>query len=371
MRTRIGLLTCALALLACSGASEPTEETVGSAEQSLSYNAIRASLNAPPKPFWTNTDEAILSPVWVGDNDRGSVYAPLWRGANANIEDLIIAPPGGDCRNVKGTVRVDWDKAANTVRITLKGRNIPRAPVVERTEGVDYFHNPFHLRQKDLLVTGYRLWTIFGTINTALTSFYYDADTNLLLGSEYDFPGGPPPNSITVGFPIFPLVSSIVVNPDAQGRLYHQYTIPYDHVTQEGGQTGAAIVTNLPHDLCQSNPADPTAGQLRPYVYGWLPPNTGPSFADILRAGVIFDMSIEDAATPYPNNDPPYVFSGASLISNFAGMQGGTPNGYHLHLNRVVRNVAPVIHPIPGGNGLGCQPFLATPHVTGPNFCAQ
>jgi hypothetical protein len=366
----MSLVTCALALLGCSGGPDPTEEAVGVAGQSISYNAIKASLCSPPKPFWTGIDDALLSPVWVGDNDHGSVYTPLWRGSNANIEDLIYAPPNGDCRKIKGTVRVDWDKAENTVRITLKGRGVPRAPVVQRTEGVDFWYNPFHLRQRDLLDTGYRLWTLFGTINSALTSFYYDADTKLLLGSEYDFPGGPPPGSITMGYPIFPLVSSKSFNPDAQGKLFYQYTIPYDHVTQEGGQTGSAFVTNVPHDLCQSNPADPTAGQLRPYVHGWLPLSAGPSFADILRAGLIFDVSIEDVSIPYPNNDPPYVFSGASLMSNFAGMQGGIPNGYHLHLDTVIRNVAPVIYPIAGGNGLGCQPFLATPHVTGPNFCA-
>lgn len=370
MRTSISAFSCTLALLGCSSASEPTDEVVGSAEQAVSYNAIKASLTTPPKPFWTAVDEAILAPVWAGDNDHGSIYIPLWRGANAGIEDLVYAPPDGDCRGIKGTLRVDWDKAANTVHFTLKGKNIPPAPVVYRTEGVDFWYNPFHQRPKDLIDTGYRIWAIFGTINTEATPFYYDANTKLLLGSSYDFPGGPPPNSITVGLPVLPLVSSSIVNPDQNGKLLHQYTIPYDHLTQEGGHVGAAIATYLPLDLCQSNQYDVTAGQLRGYVHAWLPAGTGPSWDQVLRSGLIFDMTIEDKTIPYPNNDPPYVFSGVSLISNMPAVHGGTPNGYHFHLDTAFRNVAPFIGPIVGGNGLGCQPFLATPHVSGPNYCA-
>jgi hypothetical protein len=371
MRTCIGLCSCALVLLACSGPTDPPSEALGSTKQAASYSAIEASLNSPPKPFWTSTDDAILSPVWAGNDDHGSVYTPLWRGANAGIEDFVYAPPNGDCRNIKGTLRVDWDKSANTVHFTLKGRGIPVAPVVYRTEGVNFWFNPFHPRVKDLVQTGYRVWSIFGTINTGLTSFYYDATTKLLLGSEYNFPSGPPPNSITVGLPVLPLVSSSIVYPDTQGNLFHQYTIPYDHLTQEGGHVGAAIATYLPHDLCQSNPFDVTAGQLRGYVYGWLPAGTGPSWDQVLHAGLIFDTTIEDTTTLYPNNDPPYVFSGVSLISNMPAVQGGTPSGYHFHLDTAFRNVSPFIGPIEGGNGLGCQPFVATPHVTGPNYCAQ
>jgi hypothetical protein len=58
-------------------------------------------------------------------------------------------------------------------------------------------------------------------------------------------------------------------------------------------------------------------------------------------------------------------------MSNMPAVHGGTPNGYHFHLDTAFRNVAPNVHPIEGGNGLGCQPFLATPHVTGPNYCAS
>jgi len=370
MRTSICLLTCIFTLMGCSGDPDSADEPVGAAAQEVSHKAIKASLRAPPKPFWTHIDDAILSPVWDGDNDQGALYAPLWRGANAGIEDLVYAPPDGDCRGIKGSIRVDWDKDANTVHFLLKGRGIPVAPVVERTEGVNFWFNPFHLRVKDLLVTGYRIWSLFGTINAQLTTFYYDVNTNLLLGSELDFPGGPPPNSISIGLPTLPLISSSIINPDAAGNLVHEWTIPYDHLTQEGGHVGAAVASYVPHDLCQSNPFDPTAGQLRGYVSPWLPAGTGPSWGDVLRSGLIFDMTIEDIATPYPNNDPPYVFSGVSLISNMPAVQGGIPSGYHFHLPAAFRNVAPAIHPIEGGNGLGCQSFVSTPHVTGPNYCA-
>jgi len=375
MRSSNVLLACVLTIVGCNTEvdAESTEGAVGVASQAVSYNAITASLNAPPKPFWTPIDDAILSPVWSGNDDHGSVYTPLWRGANAGIEDWIAVPDDHDCRGIKGTVRVDWDKAANTVHFTLKGKNLPVAPNVYRTEGVNFWYNPFHIRPKDVLDSGYRFWSIFGTINGALTHFYYDADTLLLIGSEHDFPGGAPPNSITLDLPTLPLVSSSIVFANPDGSLYHEWTISYDHLTQEGGKVGAAVATYLPHDLCQSNGVDVTAGQLRGYAYGWLPAGTGPSWADVLHSGVIFDTTLENGAdaVAYPDNDPPFVFSGISLISNMPAVQGGTPNGYHFHLDTVFRNVAPTSFAIEGGNGLGCQPFLATPHVSGPNYCAN
>ncbi len=360
-----------LLLLGCEQASESQrEETTAAAEQALSYNAIRASMNGPPKPFWTAADEAILGPIWKGNDDHGSLYTALWRGSNAALEDYVYAPPNGDCRGMKGSVRVDWDKNQNAVHFMIKMRGMPQNPTIDRTPGVDFWPNPFHTAPEDFTVTGYRLWSVFSTINTANTKFYYDAQTLLLLGSEHDFPGGAPAGSIEVGFPVFPLISSGMMQPDANGLIIHQYTIPYDHVTQEGGTTGHAIVAFIPHDLCQGNAADPIAGQLRPYVSPWFPTGTGPSWPDVLHSGLFFDGTIEDITTPYPNNDPPYVYSGVAFMSNVPALQGGVPNGYHFQIGSAIRNVQPVILPIDGGNGLGCQPFVSFPRVSGPNLCS-
>ncbi|UQA56123.1 hypothetical protein [Polyangium aurulentum] len=324
----------------------------------------------PPKLFWSVFDDAVLAPVWLGDDDRGTLYTPLWRGCNGAIEDLVYAPPDGDCRKIKGTARVDWDKAANTVHFTIKFRGVPPSPTIHRTEGVDFWYNPFHTRPKDLLSTGYRIWSISPTEAAPNATFYYDASTFLLLGSQYDFPQGPPPDSIAVPLRVYTLASSDLMFPDAQGNLVYQYAIPYDHITQEGGATGHIKVGILPHDLCQSNPSDPTAGQLRIYISPWQPPSAGPSWAEMLRGGLQLDATIEDATVPYPNNDPPYGWSGVTLLSNTPAVQGGVPNGQTFQLVASIRNVAPAILPIDGGNGLGCKPFLYQPRVTGPNYCA-
>ncbi|HRI65645.1 MAG TPA: hypothetical protein PK156_15465 [Polyangium sp.] len=371
MRRSSWLVLSLCSAIGCQQANESQEQvTTRSTSEALSYDAIRASLNGPPHPFWTATDDAILGPIWKGDDDHGSLYTPLWRGANAALEDYVYAPPDGDCRNVKGTVRVDWDREQDTVHFMIKMRGMPNNPTIDRTPNVNYWPNPFHNPPEDFLVTGYRLWSVFSTINTANTTFYYDAQTLHLLGSEHDFPGGAPANSFPVGFPVFPLISSGIMQPDANGNIIHEYTISYAHVTQEGGTTGHAIVSFIPLDLCQGNPADPTAGQLRPYVSPWFAPGTGPSWPQVLHSGLFFDGTIEDISIPYPNNDPPYVYSGVAFMSNVPALQGGVPNGHHFQIGAAIRNVQPVTQPIDGGNGLGCQPFVSFPRVSGPNLCA-
>lgn len=90
----------------------------------------------------------------------------------------------------------------------------------------------------------------------------------------------------------------------------------------------------------------------------------------MLRGGLQLDVTIEDTTVPYPNNDPPYGWSGVTLMSNTPAMQGGVPDGQSFQLVASIRNVAPAILPIDGGNGLGCKPFLYQPRVSGPNSCA-
>ncbi len=360
------LLLCAIPLFGCQSENS---EAIGSTKEPLSINLIQAALKAPPNPNWTAADEQIIGPVWKGDTDKGALYIPLYRGATAAIEDYVYAPPDHTCGTYRGTVRIDWDKDKNTVHYLIKYRNVPKSPVIHRTEGVDWWPNPFHDAPKDLETTGFRLWSVFATINTALTHFYYDGTTLKLLGSEHDFPGGPPAGSITVDFPVFPLVSSSLMFPDEDGNLVHEYTTAYDHVTVEGGAYGHALVTDIPLDLCLGNPVEPPKGQLRPYVSPWFPPNEAPSWAEVLRSGLFLDGTIDDATVPFPDNNVPYVYSGITLMSNVPGVQGGVPNGWAFSNDSAFLNVSPIIRPVPGGNGPGCMPYVSEPHVDAPRYC--
>jgi hypothetical protein len=368
----IPLLAGGLLFVACQ-VGEGGEAPIGSTNEALSsevHDAIHEALRKPPVLEWTHEDDELIAPVWVGNDDKGQLYLPQWRGASVGIEEYVYAPPSGDCRNLKGTVRVDWDSAANTVRIVAKYRGLPRRPSVRRTEGVDFTPNPFHEFPKDFDNGVYRLWVIQGAAPVPAT-FYYDPATLNLLGSQLNFPSGPPNGGavIPVTIPLFTLSGSASFEPDERGFAVHDYTIPYDHLQVESGDFSVARISYVPFNLCFGQPAAPARGQARPYVSPWLAPGIGPSFRALLHSGLAFDIQLENPTDATLNGNLPYVFGGVAFIGA-PSFQGGVPNGYRFSLSEQIQNVSPIIRPVPGGNGLGCAPYVNEPHITAPNHCA-
>src|SRR5262249_54630096 len=153
-----------------------------------------------------------------------------------------------------------------------------------RTEGVDWWDNPFHPAPKDFEKSAYKFWIIFNSFQTP--TFYYDVQTLALKGSELDFPGGPPPGTFPIQIPDYMLASSSLMRPDKNGFIHHSWTIPYDHVNVEGGYYSVARVTFVPFDLCLSIPGQPGLGQARPYAR-WQPIGSqGPSWKQALQSGL-------------------------------------------------------------------------------------
>ncbi|HEY8210471.1 MAG TPA: hypothetical protein VIG99_23475, partial [Myxococcaceae bacterium] len=320
---------------------------------------------------WTSADEKLVAPVWLGDEERGALISPMYRGASDGIEDYIYAPPDGDCENARGVFRIDWDSRKNTVHYALKYKKIPPHPSVHRTEGVDFFFDPAHLAPKDFDNGGYRFWTILSA-QTLLNDFYYDPATGNFIGSQYDFPSGPPAGAITVPIPVFALLTNKLMFPKEDGSLFHEYTVPYDHPTVEDGPWSFGIATYIPLNLCEGNPVQPTLGQLRPWAGPWLTTaQLTMSWKEILKRGPVFDTTV-DENQPFPETFgyEPYIYSAIAFIGNQPAFQGGVPNGWRNHLASVILQVAPSIRPLEGGNGPGCQPFLLDPHIHGPNLCA-
>lgn len=370
----IPLFAGSLMLVACQMGGSGTDEAPGSAGQALRsevHDKAHDSLKRPPVLHWTDADDEIIAPIWTGNDDKGQLYLPQWRGASVGIEEYVFAPADGDCRKLKGTIRVDWDAAANSVQIVMKYRGLPRRPSVRRTEGVDFTPNPFHPFPKDFDNGVYRLWVIQGAAPIPGT-FYYDPGTLELLGSQFDFPSGPPNGGavIPVTIPLFTLSGSASFEPDAQGFAVHAYTIPYTDLRVESGDFSVARISFVPFNLCLGQPAAPVRGQARPYVTPWQPVGLGPSFKTLLHSGLAFDIQLEnpDDATA-PGGNLPYVFGGVAFIGS-PSFQGGVPNGQAFSLSSQIQNVSPIFHPVPGGNGLGCFPYVNEPHITAPNHCA-
>jgi hypothetical protein len=361
----------ALICVGCRGSSEGAEEgTTGTVAQQVSVSdPVKAAKDKPVKQ-WTRADDEIISAIWLGDDDKGTLYAPLWRGAFPGVEDYVYAPSDHDCTKAKSTLRIDWNRATNKVDILIKGRAFPRRPDVRRTEGVDWFPDPFHNAPKDIHEGGYRMWMLMGS-PTRQAGFFYDPTTLQLKGSDFDFPNGPPPGLIRNAFPVISMSGSTLFDPDSQGFVVHEWKTAYDHVTVESGTYGRAWGTFVPVDLCQAAPLQPGISQLRPYASPWQPLNTAPRWDEMLHAGLGFDIQIDERTDPndqYGGNLP-YVFSGISYLGNMTALQGGVPNGHANSILAAFQNVAPAIFPVPGGNGRDCRPYLHEPHVTAPRFC--
>jgi hypothetical protein len=363
-----------MALVASGCQRHDASGDTGSATEYLSPTggvAIQSNgnvLRPPPAARWTEVDDALVGPVWTGDYAEGSVYAPLWRGASSGIEDFVFAPPGGDCSGLKGTVRIDWSQAQNRVHYLLKLRGLPLHPSVHRVEGVTWFPDPFHQAPKDIEDGEYRFWTIF--TNTRIAALYYDAQTLDLLGSQFEFPSGPPPGSIPITLPVAGLFATVRMRPDNDGFIIHEYDIRYDRVTVEGGTFSVAYDAFPPLNLCQGFPPLPTLGQQRPWVSHWQPADAAPTWADVLRSGLAFDTTIDEQQV-YPGFGDyfPYIHSGVTFIGNAVVVQGGVANGWRLSIPSLIQQVAPVIRPIEGGNGVGCTSYVNDPHVDAPFFC--
>lgn len=374
MHKRSAVLGGAAVLLVLMGCQGSHSEATGEASQPVSSGSgdpdpTNAARHAPIAT-WTAADDNIISTIWLGDDAKGTLYTALFRGAFPGIEDYVYAPGDGDCTKSKATLRIDWDRAQNTVHFLVKGKGFPVRPNIRRTAGVEWFPDQFHNDPKDFDAGAYRLWLILGS-TTRKANFWYDPNTLLLQGSDFDFPNGPPAGDIPVAFPVISITSSKEFDPDANGFAVHEWDAAYDHVTVESGTFARSWATFAPLDLCEAAPLQPGISQLRPYVSPWQPASIAPTWQDMLHAGIGFDVQIDERTDPndaYGGNLP-YVFSGISYAGNMTAQQGGVPNGWANSILTSFQNVSPVNFPVPGGNGTSCHPYLHEPHVTAPRYC--
>ena len=356
------------------------------------FDVLNDYLAGPGAANWTVADCKLQSPLWTGDDDKGQLFAPLWRGTGGGIDDYVTAPPNGNCSGLKGTVRIDWNRAQNTVHYRIKLHNVPVSPTITRIDGGDteindpqnprhfipypqanWWFNPFHPAPKDFPVnpsdgTAYRLWTIFTTFNTQTAPFYYDAQTLLLKGSIHEFPSGQPAGTIPVNIGNAAIYPSLLMYPNSQGFATREYTVPYHQVTSEGGYWSYSATTFVPLNLCRALPYQPVLGQLRPYSPPLLPASAGQSFDYILRQGLSFDVTIEegrpDVAPGGDDTNSEYVYSGIDFLEGNPGIGGDVPWGWHASLPNSIQNVQPAIEP-----GSRCESFVANPHPTAPLYC--
>ncbi len=287
----------------------------------------------------------------VGTPELGIMTLPLYRGGAVPDEFVVLATPGNCQRSVQ--VTYTWNEQQNWVKVHLKGKKVlERFPSVERTEGVDYFPNPFWPEPEDFEDGRYQFWTIAAT---DIATFYYSGLTLELLGSEYDFEE-PPPNSIPVQLPVFAALPTDFFQPKPNGDLDVTFTYAYDNLVRPDlPQFAHTFGTFIPHSLCTADPFRYDRTSTRPYAVT-VPASKAKSFRDFLENGLVFDMTVEP---PQYHQFPPLttmagVYQGATAVA------GGVPQGWTLDLEAVFGSLAPPIRPFPSApfQGEACVDYF-------------
>ncbi len=246
--------------------------------------------------------------------------------------------------------------------VKLKGQHIlPPNPSVHRTEGVNFFPNPFSPEPASFDNGRYQFWIISPA---QMITFYYNPVTLDLLGSQFDF--ATPPPAIPLPVPGIKIIPSPFWEPDSQGNVNFTWTFDYNNVVRGDRPDLAQIYTTFPPtNLCFANPFRYDQTNTRPYVAAPRPASEALSFSEYLRNGLIFDSTIEP---PTYYTDPPLLtntgtYSGATVIG------GGVPRNWTIDFNAVFMNNAPPIRPFAGAGT--CSNFYSGQHFANINFCAQ
>jgi hypothetical protein len=305
--------------------------------------------------------DSLFTPRSSGDHNKGTLQLPLRRGAAVAWETYFPILPS----NCEGEMQLtlSWDEDENWVKVKLKGQHLfTPHPSIHRTEGVNFFPNPFFPERKDYDNGRYQFWLISPA---GMITVYYSAITLDFIGTQYEFPT-PPPDSIPVPVPGIKLVGSPFYAPDDEGNVDFEWTFAYDHAVRGDRPEYAHFLnTYPPTNLCLANPFRYDQSTTFPYVSFPLPAAEALSFSEYLRNGLIFETTIE----------PPEYFTEPPLVSNIAtysGMTlsgGGVPKGWALDLDAAFMNNAPPITPfeLAGTCAEGFKPR----HNPNINFCGQ
>lgn len=239
--------------------------------------------------------------------DRGHLEIPLNPGGGAPNE-VLIAEPVMCQPDSRAKVTIDYDKAANTVKVKADfHKALPYRFSYTRPVDVSTPYNQFPVSVQD---GKWQLW-IVGRLFSFDTVFYYDAATLQLIGNEADFPAGPPPNSIPVPVPTLQMLCSPMFEGNAQGNAQLEFTYRYDQLLDMLG-TGGTYFAFVPYNLCKPDEYGPY------YVNGGLAPSRAMSWDDVLQG--IWDgygMAISSSLEPDPK--PAYLASRDNTMIGWGG----------------------------------------------------
>jgi hypothetical protein len=298
---------------------------------------------------------ASSSPSGVGDLERGSFKVMLYRGAVTPFEATVMATPN-DCAG-RLVLNVWWNRHHNDVSVQLTGAagSLEPFPDVYRTSNVDYCWNGFFPEPREFRDGRYQLW-IVGAAGP-MTLFYYDAESQALLGSEWDFQA-PPPGSRSESFPTLVMFSTPMFQPRKNGSISVRWRFDYDRAVRgDRPEFAHHVVAFVPPSLAAVNPYRIDQTTLRPYISDPLPAAEAMAWSDYLSGGLLFNVAVEP---PEYYQEPPL----ATLIATYSGatvIGGGVPRNATLDWDAILSGAAPPIRPWEGA--ARCEDHYAGMHL--------
>ena len=263
----------------------------------VSYQSALGSTAASSDQSLDAVRRELVAPIWSGDDDRGSLIAPLYRGAAVAIEDFVFVPPDHDCTDTRATLRHRLGQPQEPGPLPDQVQEGAGPPVGAPDGGRRLLHQPRPQSPASFDDGGFRFWTIL-TAPTGLTKkFYYDGTTLQFVGQRVRLPERSAGDRVPDRHPRLHAVRQ-----QALLRQRRRDDVPRVHrpvrPRDGGGRNFSLAYTSfIPLDLCESNPVQVTLGQLRPWASPWQPPSLAPTWRDVLRGGAAFDTTVDENQT--------------------------------------------------------------------------
>ncbi len=252
-----------------------------------------------------------------GTPDEGEFSVNLTAGAGPNevfIRDVRM------CES-KAELQVNYSKSENSVHFRAEFDGLPYRPSFTRSVDIS---NQWNIHPVSVEDGKWQIWTI-GKVFGILATLYYDGPTGNFVGSEFDFPDGPPPFAFPVVYPMSHLICSPIFEGDPDGHAVVEWEYAYDAMLDDIGTAGT-IAGFIPENICQPDHL------IAYYTNGGLAPEDALSWDDVLdqvhHSGIMFATSLE------PDPKPEYLRARDNLmIGHLGAYPQQIPDGYTMELN--------------------------------------
>jgi hypothetical protein len=277
------------------------------------------ALATTPAPLTPRTPTGISTVeqryVYAPPNE-GSFEVPLRLGAAAPTEVAIEEPI--QCRSdAWARARITYSKSRNEVVLEATYDGLPYRMSYTRAVDISTPYNQFPV---SVTQGKWQIWFVGRMLNFD-TTYYYDASTLQLIGSEHDLPGGPPANSIAVPIATMHMTSTPLFEGTPEGKASVRFVFRYDQMLDDRS-SGGVYFSYVPYNLCK-----PDEYGLY-YTDGGLAVSKAMNFDQVLQSiwsgyGMALATSLE------PDPKPSYLDSRDNPMITWAGTYPMvTPRGY-------------------------------------------